>query len=98
MTGEPVLDADGTPRIEMVERRERVGIAGYDIGITLPKSLSVLLTFAPDELAGRVEERYAQAADRALGWTEERTSYVKRGKHGAGHVARQERSSGSRDG
>ena len=93
-TGEPVIDADGSPRIEFVERRERVGIAGYDIGITLPKSLSVLLTFAPEDIAGRVEELYAQAADRALAWTEERTSYVKRGKHGAGHVARQERSSG----
>src|SRR5437868_3468346 len=37
VSGEPVLDADGTPRIELVQRRERVGIAGYDIGITLPK-------------------------------------------------------------
>lgn len=93
-TGKPVRDADGTPRIEMVARRERVGIAGYDIGITLPKSLSVLLAFAPERVGDRVEELYAQAADRALGWTEERTSYVKRGKHGAGHSARQERSSG----
>jgi conjugative relaxase-like TrwC/TraI family protein len=92
--GEPVLDADGTPRIEMVERRERVGIAGYDIGVNLPKSLSLLLAFAPEETAAKVEAVYAQAAEKTLGWTEGRTSYVQRGKHGGGKTARREESSG----
>jgi conjugative relaxase-like TrwC/TraI family protein len=93
-SGLPVWEADGTRRVEMVERRERVGIAGYDIGITLPKSLSLLLAFAPEEVAARVEGVYAAAAEKTLGWTEARTSYVKRGKHGDGRVARHEASSG----
>jgi conjugative relaxase-like TrwC/TraI family protein len=92
--GEVVLRRDGTPKTQVVARRERVGIAGYDIGITLPKSMSVLLAFAPDDLVDRVEEIYTQATGRTFSWTEARTSYVKRGKHGEGRVARQERSSG----
>jgi conjugative relaxase-like TrwC/TraI family protein len=92
--GQVVLDADGCPQVEMVAARERVGIAGFDIGITLPKSLSVLLAMAPDELVGRIEGIYAEACNRTFAWTEHRTSYVKRGHHGDGQSARQERSSG----
>ncbi|MBV9445650.1 MAG: relaxase domain-containing protein, partial [Streptosporangiaceae bacterium] len=92
--GKPVLGPDGTPQVERVVRRERVGIAAYDIGITLPKSLSVLLAMAPDELTERIEGLYTQAAERTMAWTEARTSYVKRGHHGDGRSARQERSSG----
>jgi conjugative relaxase-like TrwC/TraI family protein len=92
--GQVVLDADGTPLVEMVAARQRVGIAGFDIGITLPKSLSVLLATAPDELVGQIEGIYAQACNRTFAWTEDRTSYVKRGHHGDGQSARQERSSG----
>jgi conjugative relaxase-like TrwC/TraI family protein len=92
--GKAVLREDGTEKVEQVARRERVGIAGYDIGINVPKSMSVLLAMAPDEMAGRIENIYAQAASRTFGWTEARTSYIKRGKHGDGHVARQEKSSG----
>jgi conjugative relaxase-like TrwC/TraI family protein len=92
--GKPVLGPDGTPQVERVVRRERVGIAAYDIGITVPKSLSVLLAMAPDELTERIEGLYTQAAERTMAWTEARTSYVKRGHHGGGRSARQERSSG----
>jgi conjugative relaxase-like TrwC/TraI family protein len=92
--GEVVLGEDGTPKVELVEARQRVGIAGYDIGINVPKSMSVLLAMAPDELVARIEDVYAQAARRGFSWTESRTSYVKRGHHGGGHSARQERSSG----
>jgi conjugative relaxase-like TrwC/TraI family protein len=92
--GLSVVGADGTPEVEMVERRQRVGTAGYDIGVTLPKSMSVLLGFAPDVMVGRIEDAYSRAAERTLAWTEDRTSYVKRGHHGRGQNARQERSSG----
>jgi conjugative relaxase-like TrwC/TraI family protein len=92
--GQVVLGADGAPQVEMVAARERVGIAGYDIGITLPKSLSVLLALAPDELVGRIEGIYAEACNRTFAWTEDRTSYVKRGHHGDGQSARRERSGG----
>ncbi|MBV8996132.1 MAG: relaxase domain-containing protein, partial [Pseudonocardiales bacterium] len=92
--GKPVLGPDGTPQVERVVRRERVGIAAYDIGITLPKSLSVLLAMAPDELTEQIEGIYTSAAERTMAWTEARTSYVKRGHHGGGRSACQESSSG----
>jgi len=92
--GNPVLGADGAPVMEMVARRERVGIAAFDLGINLPNSLSVLLAMAPDDLTARIEGIYAQAAERAIAWTEARTSYVKRGHHGDGRSARAEASSG----
>ncbi|MGH3572885.1 MAG: MobF family relaxase [Pseudonocardiaceae bacterium] len=92
--GDPVLGADGLPVMEMVARRERVGIAGFDLGINLPNSLSVLLGMAPDDLTARIEGIYAQATERTIAWTEARTSYVKRGHHGDGQSARAEASSG----
>jgi hypothetical protein len=49
--GKPELDDHGRPKIELTPRRVPVGIVGFDIGITLPKSASLLLAFLPDELA-----------------------------------------------
>ncbi|TCO46426.1 conjugative relaxase-like TrwC/TraI family protein [Actinocrispum wychmicini] len=92
--GTPVLDAAGSPTVELVPRRVPVGIVGFDIGITLPKSASLLLAFLPDELIDRVEAGYTEAIERTFGWVEERTSYVRRGKHGDGHTARREQTSG----
>jgi hypothetical protein len=92
--GKPVLDAEGIPSYELVPRRVPVGIVGFDIGITLPKSASLLLAFLPDELIDRVEAGYTAAIERTFGWVEERTSYVRRGKHGDGHTARQEATAG----
>lgn len=92
--GELVRDRDGRPTFRTVERRESIGIVGFDIGIGVPKSMSLLLAFAPDALVDRVEAVYADAVSRTFSWTEARTSYVMRGKHGAGKVARQEHSSG----
>ncbi|HEX6356065.1 MobF family relaxase [Actinophytocola sp.] len=92
--GKPELDENGQPKIELTPRRVPVGIVGFDIGITLPKSASLLLAFLPDELVDQVEAGYTAAIERTLGWVEGRTSYVRRGKHGDGHTARQEQTSG----
>lgn len=92
--GAPVLDAAGSPTVELVPRRVSVGIVGFDIGITLPKSASLLLAFLPDELIDRVEAGYTTAIERTFGWVEDRTSYVRRGKNGEGHTARHEQTSG----
>jgi conjugative relaxase-like TrwC/TraI family protein len=92
--GTPVLNADGSPKTELTPRRVPVGIVGFDIGITLPKSASLLLAFLPDELLDRVEAGYTTAIERTFGWVEDRTSYVRRGKHGDGHTARVEQTAG----
>jgi conjugative relaxase-like TrwC/TraI family protein len=92
--GTPVLDATGSPTMELAPRRVPVGIVGFDIGITLPKSASLLLAFLPDELIDRVEAGYTTAIERTFGWVEDCTSYVRRGKNGEGHTARHEQSSG----
>ncbi len=92
--GKPELDERGRPSTELVPRRVPVGIVGFDIGVTLPKSASLLLAFLPDELVDRVEAGYTSAIERTFGWVENRTSYVRRGKHGDGHTARLEQTSG----
>lgn len=92
--GKPELDEHGQPKVELVPRRVPVGIVGFDIGITLPKSASLLLAFLPDELVDQVEAGYTNAIERTFGWVEGRTSYVRRGKHGDGHTARQEQTRG----
>ncbi|MFC4859505.1 MobF family relaxase [Actinophytocola glycyrrhizae] len=92
--GAPVMGDDGTPKTELVARRVPVGIVGFDIGVTLPKSASLLLAFLPDDLADRVEAGYTAAIDKTFGWVEGRTSYVRRGKHGDGHTARHESTAG----
>lgn len=75
-------------------RRVDVGIKGFDINIGLPKSYSLLLGFAPEDVAARVEDIYAATADKVFGWVEERTSYVMRGQHGRGRTADRLDSSG----
>lgn len=92
--GKPELDANGSPKMGLAPRRVPVGIVGFDIGVTLPKSASLLLAFLPDELVDRVEAGYTAAIERTFGRVEGRTSYVRRGKHGDGHTARQEQTSG----
>jgi conjugative relaxase-like TrwC/TraI family protein len=92
--GTPVLDAEGVPTYELTPRRVPVGIVGFDIGITLPKSASLLLAFLPDALIDRLEAGYTEAIERTFGWVEDRTSYVRRGKHGDGHTARVEQTAG----
>jgi conjugative relaxase-like TrwC/TraI family protein len=92
--GALVLGEDGVPKVELVARRVPVGIVGFDIGVTFPKSASLLLAFLPDDLADRVEAGYTAAIDRTFSWVEGRTSYVRRGKHGDGHAARHEPTAG----
>lgn len=84
----------GGVRVERSPRRVDVGIKGFDLNIGLPKSYSLLLAFADEDVADRVEEIYTRAAERVFGWTEGRTSYVMRGQHGRGRTAECQASSG----
>jgi conjugative relaxase-like TrwC/TraI family protein len=92
--GAPVRNEDGSVKVELAPRRVPVGIVGFDIGVTLPKSASLLLAFLPDDLVDQVEAGYTEAIERTFGWVEGRTSYVRRGKHGDGHTARHEPTAG----
>lgn len=92
--GNPVRGEDGVPRVETVPRRVNTGIVGFDLSFTLPKSMSVLLGFCPEDMTGGVEAVYTEAMREAFGWVEQRTSYVKRGVHGRGQTARRENTSG----
>ncbi|MGJ3510133.1 MobF family relaxase [Enemella sp. A6] len=83
-----VLDDQGLEGFEVVPRRQVVGNAGYDIAFTLPKSNSLLLAFAEDGTADRIEDTYAQCVTQTFGWLEGRTSFQMRGKHGQGKTAR----------
>ena len=43
--GQIVVGPDGSPEMALVPQRVRVGVAGYDIGITVPKSMSSTSSF-----------------------------------------------------
>jgi hypothetical protein len=56
---EVVDDGQGGTRTVEVPRRVVAGNLGYDVSFTLPKSYSLLLAFAEEETAARVEDFYA---------------------------------------
>lgn len=82
-----VTDKDGATHEKVVPRRKSVGNAGYDVTFTIPKSMSLLLAFAGDEQADRVETIYSSQVGRAFDWMETQTAYGMRGKHGSGKTA-----------
>lgn len=78
---------DGTVREEIGPRRKIVGNMGYDISFTLPKSHSLLLAFADEDTAAKVEQVYTDQVGATFDWLESQTAYGMRGKHGGGHQA-----------
>lgn len=80
-------DDEGNRAERVVPRRRSVGNAGYDVTFTIPKSMSLLLAFAGEGQAERVEGIYSSQVGRAFGWMESQTAYGMRGKHGGGKSA-----------
>lgn len=78
---------DDAPAARIVPRRQRIGNAGYDLSFTLPKSMSLLLAFAEEGAADRIEDLYSNQVGRTFDWIERRTSYQMRGHHGGGESA-----------
>lgn len=75
-------------RVEtVVPRRRTVGNSGYDISLTLPKSMSLLLAFAEDGTADEIEAAYTEQVGRTFEWIEAETAYQMRGHHGDGKSA-----------
>jgi conjugative relaxase-like TrwC/TraI family protein len=89
-----VTDADGTVREEIRDRRQVIGNMGYDVSFTLPKSHSLLLAFAGEETAARVEKIYSEKVTSTFDWLEKQTAYGMRGKHGEGQQAERIATSG----
>jgi hypothetical protein len=82
-----VTNADGVRETVVRPRRQVVGNLGYDISFTLPKSHSLLLAFADEPTAHRIEALYDAAVSETFTWLETATCYGMRGKHGEGHAA-----------
>ncbi|MGQ0844382.1 MAG: MobF family relaxase [Sporichthyaceae bacterium] len=81
----------------LAHREERIDVRnrGYDLVQTLPKSFSVLLAYAPAELAKELEEQvFDVAAHDTLRYAESVASYAMRGHHGHGRSAARMESSG----
>ncbi|MFF0460633.1 MobF family relaxase [Streptomyces mexicanus] len=76
------------------EGRVEVGNRGADITLDLPKSQSVFLAYAPEELAAEVEAVFTSAGREAIDALERWTAYAMRGRHGDGDVARTIKTSG----
>lgn len=89
-----VVGADGIAREEMGPRRKVVGNMGYDVSFTLPKSHSLLMAFAEEESAQRIEGTYTAQVGATFDWLEAQTAYGMRGQHGGGKSAQTTAGSG----
>lgn len=82
-----VVGADGRAHEEVGPRRKVVGNMGYDVSFTLPKSHSLLMAFAEEESAQRIEGTYTSQVGATFDWLEAQTAYGMRGQHGGGKSA-----------
>lgn len=69
------------------EGRVEVGNRGADVTLDLPKSQSVFLAYAPDEVASEVEAIFTSAGRESIEALERWTAYAMRGRHGDGESA-----------
>ncbi len=72
----------------MREGRVEVGNRGADVTLDLPKSQSVFLAYAPQEMAAEVESVIVAAGRESVDALERWTAYAMRGRHGDGEEAR----------
>ncbi|MET8980971.1 MobF family relaxase [Streptomyces sp. NPDC004539] len=70
------------------EGRVEVGNRGADVTLDLPKSQSVFLAYAPQEMADEVESVIVAAGRESVEALERWTAYAMRGRHGDGEEAR----------
>ncbi|HEY8980779.1 MAG TPA: MobF family relaxase [Streptomyces sp.] len=76
------------------EGRVEVGNRGADVTLDLPKSQSVFLAYAPQEMADEVESVIVAAGRESVEALERWTAYAMRGRHGDGEEARTVATSG----
>ncbi|MDV5145478.1 MobF family relaxase [Streptomyces sp. SBC-4] len=93
LTPEDVWDPEEI-KAALREGRVEVGNRGADVTLDLPKSQSVLLAYAPDEMAADVEGVFTSAGREAIDALERWTAYAMRGRHGDGESAQRIDTSG----
>lgn len=71
----------------MREGRVEVGNRAADVTLDLPKSQSVFLAYAPDEMAAEIESIFTSVGRESIQALEDWTAYAMRGRHGDGEEA-----------
>ncbi len=80
---ENVWDAEEV-KAALLEGRVQVGNRGADVTLDLAKSKSVLLAYAPEEIATQIEAIYTSAGRESITALERWTAYGMRGRNGDG--------------
>ncbi|WP_411143271.1 MobF family relaxase [Streptomyces sp. x-80] len=86
LSPEQVWDAEEI-KAAMREGRVEVGNRAADVTLDLPKSQSVFLAYAPDEMAAEIEAIFTSAGRESIQALEGWTAYAMRGRHGDGEEA-----------
>ncbi|WP_231445984.1 MobF family relaxase [Brevibacterium zhoupengii] len=68
-------------------KKERDGVAGFDLTFSPPKSVSALWALAGPELQGRLQAAHRQALEESLAWVESNVVQSRAGHGGVAHVA-----------
>src|SRR5665647_3045358 len=72
--------------ITRASRGEKQVCAGYDVTLTMPKSVSALWAVSPRPVAEQIENAHRTAVTAAVAWLESNVAYTRRGKGGVRQV------------
>lgn len=82
-----VTAEDGTQVEKTVDNRIVTSNLGYDVTLTVPRSLSLLAVAVDDATRAEIERIYTDKGAETFAWLEKATAYGQRGHHGDGQTA-----------
>lgn len=90
--GRPMMKTQAAPEGAVTPagrpaKKERDGVAGFDLTFSPPKSVSALWALAGPELQGRLHAAHRQALEETLSWAEANIVQSRAGHGGVAHVA-----------
>lgn len=90
--GRPLIKSQSAPEGAVTPagrpaKKEREGVAGFDLTFSPPKSVSALWALAGPELQGRLHAAHRQALEETLAWVEANVVQSRAGHGGVAHVA-----------
>ncbi|QUL78029.1 MobF family relaxase [Brevibacterium sp. SMBL_HHYL_HB1] len=90
--GRPLMKTQAAPEGAVTPagrpaKKERDGVAGFDLTFSPPKSVSALWALAGPELQGRLHAAHRQALEEILAWAEANIVQSRAGHGGVAHVA-----------